>query len=111
VLIPSALVWTLIVATARVYRRQGASPSVYVIGGGIIVVLLALLWLWESGAERKEREAAEAKADFEAEADEARPTAPFPTPPLDLPHYHGVGRASPGESVLAAVTGDDTKEA
>ncbi len=111
VLIPSALVWTLIVATARVYRRQGASPAVYVIGGGIIVVLLALLWLWESAAERKDREAAEAKADFEAEADEARTAAPFPTPPLDLPHYHGVGRASPGESVLAAVTGDDTKEA
>ncbi len=110
VLIPSALVWTLIVATARIYHRQGGSPAVYVIAGGIIVVLLALLWRWESAEERKEREAAEAKAEFEAEADEARPAAPFPTPPLDLPHYHGIGRASPGETVLAAVTGDDTKE-
>jgi NADH-quinone oxidoreductase subunit H len=108
VLIPSALVWTLVVATARVYHRQGGSPAVYVIAGGIIVVLLALLWRWESATERAEREAAEA-AD-ESDADEARPAAPFPTPPLDLPHYHGVGGASPGESVLAAVTGDDTKE-
>jgi NADH-quinone oxidoreductase subunit H len=110
VLIPSALVWTLVVATARVYHRQGGSPAVYVIAGGIIVVLLALLWRWESATERAEREAAEAADEFEADADEARPAAPFPTPPLDLPHYHGVGGASPGESVLAAVTGDDTKE-
>jgi NADH-quinone oxidoreductase subunit H len=110
VLIPSALAWTLIVATARIYHRQGGSPAVYVIAGGIIVVLLALLWRWESAAERAERETVAAAAEFEAEADEARPAAPFPTPPLDLPHYHGVGGANPGESVLAGVTGDDTKE-
>jgi NADH-quinone oxidoreductase subunit H len=110
VLIPSALVWTLIVATARVYRRQGGSPTVYVIGGAIFAILLILLWQWESTAERTEREATEAALEREAEAGEAPASAPFPTPPMDLPHYHGIGSASPGESVLAGVTGDDTKE-
>jgi len=110
VLIPSALVWTLIVATARVYRRQGGSPAVYVIGGGIFLVLLIILWRWESAAESAARLAKEAEDEREAEAGEAPPAAPFPTPPLDLPHYHGVGSASPGETMLAGVTRDDTKE-
>jgi len=30
VLIPGALTWTLVVATARVYRREGGSPAVYI---------------------------------------------------------------------------------
>jgi NADH-quinone oxidoreductase subunit H len=110
VLIPSALVWTLIVATARVYRRQGGSPAVYVIGGGIFLVLLILLWRWESASERAQRLEREGADELAAEAAEAPPAAPFPTPPLDLPHYHGLAGASPGETVLAGVTGDDTKE-
>jgi NADH-quinone oxidoreductase subunit H len=110
VLIPSALVWTLIVATARVYRRQGGSPAVYVIGGGIFLVLLILLWRWESASERAERLATEVADERAAGAGEAPPSAPFPTPPLDLPHYHGLGGASPGETVLTGVPGDDTKE-
>jgi NADH-quinone oxidoreductase subunit H len=110
VLIPGGLAWTLVVATARVYRRQGGSPTVYIVAGLIIVVLLALLWRFEPAAERADRLAAAAAADRAEEGDEAQPAAPFPTPPLDLPHYHGIGGASPGESVLAAVTSDDTKE-
>ncbi len=110
VLIPGGLAWTLVVATARVYRRQGGSAPVYIIAGLIVVVLLALLWRFEPPAERAERLAQEAADEREAEGDEAPPAAPFPTPPLDLPHYHGIGSASPGESILAAVTSDDTKE-
>jgi NADH-quinone oxidoreductase subunit H len=110
VLIPGGLAWALVVATARVYRRQGGSPAVYVIAGGLIVILLALLWGWESASQRAERLAAEAAEEREAEGEQPASTAPFPTPPLDLPHYHGVGPARPGEPVLAQVTGDDTKE-
>ena len=110
VLIPGALAWTLVVATARVYRRQGGSPAVYIIAGGIVVVLLALLWRFESAGQRAERLAAEAEEEREAEDEQPPPAAPFPTPPLDLPHYHGIGLARPGQPVLAAVTGDDTKE-
>ncbi|MGH3304969.1 MAG: NADH-quinone oxidoreductase subunit NuoH [Streptosporangiaceae bacterium] len=109
VLIPSALAWTLIVATARVYRQQGASPAVYIIGGGIIAVLLALLWLWESGPQRAERLAVEAEEDRVAAGEE--PAAPaFPTPPMDLPHYHGIGIAT-SRPVLVGVADDEPTEA
>jgi NADH-quinone oxidoreductase subunit H len=132
VLIPFALGWTLVVATARVYRRQGGSPGVYVVAGLIVLVIVLLLWFWESGSQRAERLAAEA-TDREVAggltgaelvggeqvgggpAREARqPAAPaFPTPPLDLPHYHGIGGASPGEVALAgAASGEsDSTEA
>ncbi len=110
VLIPGGLAWTLVVATARVYRRQGGSPAVYIVAGLIIVVLLALVWRFESPGQRAERLAEEAEEERAAEGNEAPTPAPFPTPPLDLPHYHGIGLASPGEPVLATVTTDDTKE-
>jgi NADH-quinone oxidoreductase subunit H len=83
---------------------------VYIVAGLIVVVLLALVWRWESAGQRAERLAADAAEQRALEGDEEPPAAPFPTPPLDLPHYHGIGRASPGESVLAAVSTDDTKE-
>jgi len=109
VLIPAALVWTLIVATARVYRQQGASPAVYIVAGLIIVALLTMLWRWESAGQQRERDAAEAAEAREASASQRPEAAAFPTPPLDLPHYHGIGLAS-GEPVLAGVAEDGTKE-
>ena len=96
VLIPSALAWTLIVATMRVWRQQGGSPAVYVVAGGIVVVLIALLLASEVSAARAERAAAEAgQPDREAGA--------FPLPPMDLPHYHGVGVTVGTSSGPAAV--------
>jgi len=109
VLIPAALGWTLLVATARVYRRHGPSTGVYLVAGGIVLVILLLLWRWEAAGERAEREAAEAEEEALVEEGAAEP-APFPTPPLDLPHYHGIGIATTGKPVLAGITGDDTKE-
>jgi NADH-quinone oxidoreductase subunit H len=111
VLIPTALGWTLIVATARVYRRQGGSTGVYLVAGAIILVVLLLLWRWESASERAARAAAE---PAESESPDGAPpgaTAPFPTPPMDLPHYHGIGIATE-KPVLAGVSGDEagTKE-
>jgi NADH-quinone oxidoreductase subunit H len=111
VLIPSALAWTLIVATARVYRRQGGSPAVYIIAGAIIVVLALLLLRWDTASQRAERrtarEAEEAELD-QPDGTVAPPAPAFPTPPLDLPHYHGVGLGAEGGQVLAGITGDDT---
>ena len=109
ILIPAALTWTLIVATARVYRRQGGSPAVYVVGGLIIAVLIALLLRWEGAGQRAERQAAmEAEAAELDQPDEAgAPRGPsFPTPPMDLPHYHGVG-LTPAEPALAGTSRDD----
>jgi len=90
VLIPCALAWTLIVATARVYRRQGASTGVYLVAGAIVVVLILLWWSAEMKAAARERAAAE-QAEAEAEADQE--AGAFPIPPMDLPHYHGIGVA------------------
>jgi NADH-quinone oxidoreductase subunit H len=108
VLIPAALTWTLIVATARVYRRLGGSPAVYVIGGAIIAILALMLLRWESAGQRNERRAAEEAEEAEqARAEGRAPAAPaFPTPPMDLPHYHGVGLERPGP-ILAGVASDD----
>jgi NADH-quinone oxidoreductase subunit H len=90
VLIPVALGWTLIIATMRVWRRQGGSTGVYIVAG-LIVAALLLLWLgWEASAQRKQREAEETE-EAELEAREESPHSVFPTPPMDLPHYHGIG--------------------
>jgi NADH-quinone oxidoreductase subunit H len=112
VLIPVALGWTLIVATARVWRRQGGSPAVYIIGGAIVAVIVILLLRWESSGRR----AGEHEAPDEDEAgreegpeEEGTPSLripAFPTPPMDLPHYHGVGLTTEGP-VLAGAVGDD----
>jgi NADH-quinone oxidoreductase subunit H len=88
VLIPGALAWTLMIATIRVWRRQGGSLGVYLVGGGIIVVLMLLAWAWDStAAKRAEQEANADAAEAEAEAE----AGAFPVPPMDLPHYHGIG--------------------
>ncbi len=93
VLIPGALAWTLMIATIRVWRREGGSPGVYLVAGGIVVVLMALAWGWDSVSAKQQ--AARDSATDEAAADVAADSGPtgrtFPVPPLDLPHYHGTG--------------------
>jgi NADH-quinone oxidoreductase subunit H len=103
-LIPVSLGWALIVATARTWRLDGGHPAVYVIAGGIVVVIALLLLFWDSAGRRAELETADLTAEDELaegrEIAQARPT-PFPTPPLDLPHYHGIGVAGQADSALA----------
>jgi len=93
VLIPSALAWTLMIATIRVWRRQGGSTGVYLVAGAIIVVLMLLAWAWDTSAAKRAELAEEADAaDLAAEAK----AGAFPVPPMDLPHYHGVGVSPQG---------------
>jgi NADH-quinone oxidoreductase subunit H len=108
VLIPVSLGWTLVVATARVWRRQGSGPAVYIIGGAIIVVIALLLLSWEAAGRRAALEAEEAgpEAGGPEEEGPARLVPAFPTPPMDLPHYHGIGLTGEGP-VLAGAVGDD----
>ena len=94
ILIPAALAWTLLIATLRVWRRQGGSTGVYLVGGGIVVVLLALAFAWDFAAERS----ADRRSAEEEEARQQDAGA-FPVPPMDLPHYHGMS------SDAQAVTG------
>src|SRR5262252_4420860 len=104
VLIPVSLAWILMVATVRVALQHGTSTPVYIVGGAILAVLLLLAWTVDVAAERRR-----AAGQTEAPAAGATPGAPgpgglgepagagagFPVPPLDLPHYHGVGVVVP----------------
>jgi NADH-quinone oxidoreductase subunit H len=88
VLIPSALAWTLMIATIRVWRRQGGSTGIYIVAGAIIVVLMLLAWAWDSSAAKRAQEAEELN---ETDAAAETQAGAFPVPPMDLPHYHGIG--------------------
>jgi NADH-quinone oxidoreductase subunit H len=116
VLIPVSLAWILMIATIRVWRAHGGSTPVYIVGGAILAALLVLAWAGDVAAERRRAamappgegegeggEAAEAEAPPGRPAPAAQPgrMAGFPVPPLDLPHYHGVGVTS--ESAGASV--------
>jgi NADH-quinone oxidoreductase subunit H len=111
VLIPGALAWTLMIATIRVWRRQGGSTGVYIVAGLIVAALMALAWAWDAAEANRAKRAEEIDAaDAEAEAT----AAVFPVPPMDLPHYHGIdlfteepAAVSPGASDAAGneVTG------
>jgi NADH-quinone oxidoreductase subunit H len=113
VLIPVSIVWLLLVATVRAWRLDSHSTAPYVVFGIVIVLILALITMWDSAAQqRAARLTAMAGASAaEAEgAERAGVTAPaaatataFPVPPLDLPHYHGV--AIGNETSSREVTG------
>jgi NADH-quinone oxidoreductase subunit H len=111
VLIPVSLAWILMIATIRVWRQQRHhSVAVYIIGGAIIAVLILLAWAGDVAAERR-RAAADSEPGEVAEPGTAvEPAgsaggAAFPVPPLDLPHYHGVGVAgSPAGASVPAMS-------
>jgi NADH-quinone oxidoreductase subunit H len=88
-----------------VWRQHGGSTPVYIVGGCILAVLLLLGWSADVAAERR-RSAAAGQEAGQAEAEPAGERAPaFPVPPLDLPHYHGVGVVIPGGEPEASQTG------
>ena len=100
ILIPGSLVWIMMIATIRVWRRQGGSTGVYIVGGFVLVLFLGIVWVWETGAERRRTllegdVGGEPDAEPQAVQGTGYPGVPgqpqgFPVPPLDLPHYHGI---------------------
>ena len=99
VLIPGALAWTLMIATIRVWRRQGGSPAVYIVAGahrrGPDAAGLGLgRRRGQRRAQARGREADAAEADGRARRSRRR-RRPSRCPPLDLPHYHGIGVIRP----------------
>jgi NADH-quinone oxidoreductase subunit H len=109
VLIPVSLAWILMIATIRVWRQHGGSPGVYIVGGALLGTLLLLAWASDVAAERRRAAATATEAEAVGGAPPGKPGPAFPVPPLDLPHYHGVGVAgSPGESAIAAGTRSPT---
>jgi len=105
VLIPVSIVWILLIATVRAWRLDSHSKAPYVIFGIVIVLILALVWMWDSAAQqRAARYATEEDSAEEAEAGQvAYGSTTFPVPPMDLPHYHGVGPDG-GTGIAAGVS-------
>jgi NADH-quinone oxidoreductase subunit H len=92
VLIPVSIVWILLIATVRAWRLNTHNTIPYVVGGVVLVIIIVLAGMWDSGAQRR---AARFAAEDSASASEAGRDVPFgastfPVPPLDLPHYHGI---------------------
>jgi NADH-quinone oxidoreductase subunit H len=119
VLIPVSIIWLLLIATVRAWRLDSHSSAVYVVGGVVLAIIVIIAVSWDIAAERRVGRA----ADADSVADEAEPgsapatrtrTPGYRVPPLDLPHYHGVGIGVPAGTVTGApVTGTDpngTKE-
>ncbi len=101
ILIPVSIVWILLIATVRAWRLDTHSTAPYVIFGLVILLILALAWMWDSAAQQRAMRYA-AQPDSVGEAESGQVTAgatAFPVPPLDLPHYHGAGtEGSPGRT-------------
>ncbi len=95
-LIPLSLAWILLIATMRSIRQHGGTVP-YVIIGLIVAVLFAAWWAWDAAAQRRREDEAARRAADDAALESDPMAAGFPVPPLDLPHYHGIGvPPSPG---------------
>ena len=104
-LIPVSIVWILLVATVRAWRLDSHSTGPYVVFGLVIVLILALITMWDSAAQQRAARFAAAEEADVAEAGTIEPATGFPVPPLDLPHYHGVGVRADNETSSREVTG------
>jgi len=117
-LIPVSIVWLLLVATVRAWRLDSHSTAPYVVFGLVIVLILALLSMWDRSAQQRAMryaapdpgagatEAGQAPVAAAEGLGKSGTAAAFPVPPLDLPHYHGVGvEGGPG---LGAITPTET---
>ncbi|HZR47979.1 MAG TPA: NADH-quinone oxidoreductase subunit NuoH [Streptosporangiaceae bacterium] len=89
ILIPLSIVWILMIATIRTLRNDGHNTTAYAIAGLVLVIFVALLLMWDNGAQKR---AARFEEGRTAAAGGENPA--FPVPPIDLPHYHGVGLES-----------------
>jgi NADH-quinone oxidoreductase subunit H len=116
VLIPVSLVWILVIATIRVWRTHGGSPAVYIVAGFLLVALLALLFMADTAMQRRQEAAAEVTPVDEETRTGAAPAGPaadsvaFPVPPMDLPHYHGIGVTVSTGQVTPGSANGTTKE-
>jgi NADH-quinone oxidoreductase subunit H len=94
VLIPVSIVWILLIGTVRAWRLDSHSTAPYVVFGLVIVLILALMWMWESAAQQRAARYAPAETGQDGEpgpGPQPGPATSFPVPPPDLPHYHGIG--------------------
>jgi NADH-quinone oxidoreductase subunit H len=110
VLIPVSIVWILLIATVRAWRLDTHNTIPYAIGGVVLVIIIVLASMWDSAAQQRATRFAAAESANASEAGRDVPygTSSFPVPPLDLPHYHGIGPDQVGvdnETSTREVTG------
>src|SRR6201997_4763952 len=92
VLIPVSIVWILLIATVRAWRLDTHDKAPYVVFGFVIVIIMALAWMWDSAAQQRAARYAAAESEPVPGPAYGQARGPaYPVPPLDLPHYHGVG--------------------
>jgi len=91
VLIPGSLAWILLIATVRAWRHQGGGTAIYIVAGCTFAVLVAVVWAWDASAERRRLDTVADRAAASAELAADHTAGGFPVPPMDLPHYHGIG--------------------
>ena len=104
ILIPLSIVWILMIATIRTLRNDGHNTTAYAIAGLVLVIFVALLLMWDNGAQKRTARFEDARAEAAGGENPA-----FPVPPIDLPHYHGVG-VEPASGAPAKVGAASTKE-
>jgi NADH-quinone oxidoreductase subunit H len=124
VLIPVSIIWLLLIATVKAWRLDSHSTAVYVVGGIVLAIIIVIAVSWDIEAERRASRAAEADSATAAAEPEAGDTpdarapsrAAYRVPPLDLPHYHGIGVTTSAGAARAGVAAggagntDSTKE-
>ncbi len=104
VLIPVSIVWILLIATVRAWRLDSHTKAPYVVFGFVVVLIVILATMWDNAAQQRAAryaapekagpagaDAAEAGQQDQATATVAATASSFPVPPLDLPHYRGIG--------------------
>jgi NADH-quinone oxidoreductase subunit H len=93
VLIPVSIVWILLIATVRAWRLDTHNTIPYAIGGVVLIIIIVLASMWDTAAQHRAARFAAAESANASEAGRDVPygTSSFPVPPLDLPHYHGIG--------------------
>ena len=60
ILIPLSIVWILLIATIRAWRNDSHSTAVYVVGGLVLLLILALVTFWDNAAQQRAAELAPA---------------------------------------------------
>jgi NADH-quinone oxidoreductase subunit H len=116
VLIPVSIIWLLLIATVKAWRLDTHSSAVYVVGGVILAIIVIIAVYWDIAAERRASQAAEADSATAAAEPEpggaggpagprVRERVTYRVPPMDLPHYHGIGVTSPAGAASAARAG------
>jgi NADH-quinone oxidoreductase subunit H len=109
ILIPLSIVWILFIAVIRAWKLNFNSTAIYVVAGIVLVLLIVMVMAWDNAAQQR----ALRNAPVESAPEPAEPGVPdtltgqpgnaaFPVPPLDLPHYHGVGLPAGPEKIATS---------